>query len=412
MRHAMALMMGQISSGEKRGRGPRPGVFERTWVDDPRMKDYSALRGMSGAGDEGRRRRRQAPLALVGLGLAALIGCGSGATRLPDAGGPGGAGGEIVSPGNDALGDAEDGAGPSPSDADPTDAADAGTDTAAEPGTDAGTDANAEPGIDAGPEAGTDAASDAGVDAASDAGVDAPKLAPFSFFVTSLEAMQGLSESPIGFGGDLSFGETGEGAGLRGADKICATIAEQSMPGASAKQWRAFLSTTTGGPDGGAIDAIDRIGAGPWFDRMGRLVASNLTQLSMTRPGDADPAIRNDLPNELGIPNHTASAEGCVETACPDNHNTLTGTGKDGRLYRNDPAYTCNDWTSAEPSGRPWCGHSWPREGSGVNWMSAIFEGGCAPGVTGADVRGRPPDDHSVGAGGGYGGIYCFALSP
>jgi len=38
-----------------------------------------------------------------------------------------------------------------------------------------------------------------------------------------------------GFGGDLRYGETGAGAGLRGADKICATLAEASMPGAGAK---------------------------------------------------------------------------------------------------------------------------------------------------------------------------------
>src|SRR5690349_17433712 len=48
----------------------------------------------------------------------------------------------------------------------------------------------------------------------------------FSFFVTSLKAMQDLSKNPLGFGGDLRFGETGLGAGLRGADKICATVAE------------------------------------------------------------------------------------------------------------------------------------------------------------------------------------------
>src|SRR5690349_20801870 len=63
----------------------------------------------------------------------------------------------------------------------------------------------------------------------------------FSFFVTSLKAMQELSGSEDGFGGDLRFGETGAGAGLRGADKICTTIAEQSLPG-NAKTWRAFLS--------------------------------------------------------------------------------------------------------------------------------------------------------------------------
>src|SRR6188768_1039206 len=62
----------------------------------------------------------------------------------------------------------------------------------------------------------------------------------FSFFVTSLVAMQRLSGSLQGFGGDLRFGESGAGAGLRGADKICATIAESSLAGASRRTWRAF----------------------------------------------------------------------------------------------------------------------------------------------------------------------------
>ena len=57
-------------------------------------------------------------------------------------------------------------------------------------------------------------------------------LAHFSFFVTSLAALQDLSNNDQGFGGDLRYGETGAGAGLRGADKLCAAIAERSMPGA------------------------------------------------------------------------------------------------------------------------------------------------------------------------------------
>ena len=40
--------------------------------------------------------------------------------------------------------------------------------------------------------------------------------------------MRELSGSQDGFGGDLRFGEA---TGLAGADKICTTIAEQSMPG-------------------------------------------------------------------------------------------------------------------------------------------------------------------------------------
>ena len=60
-------------------------------------------------------------------------------------------------------------------------------------------------------------------------------LPRFSFFVTSLGALRTLSGSQNGFGGDLCFGETGAGAGLRGADKICTTIAEMSMPGAGGR---------------------------------------------------------------------------------------------------------------------------------------------------------------------------------
>ncbi|HTN89369.1 MAG TPA: hypothetical protein VL242_37090, partial [Sorangium sp.] len=92
----------------------------------------------------------------------------------------------------------------------------------------------------------------------------------FSFFVTSLVAMQDLSGSQDGFGGDFRFGETGPGAGLRGADKICATIAERSLPGAGGKTWRAFLSAVAG-EDGNQVNAIDRIGEGPWYDRLLRL---------------------------------------------------------------------------------------------------------------------------------------------
>src|SRR6185436_17897407 len=97
-----------------------------------------------------------------------------------------------------------------------------------------------------------------------DAGATGGGLERFSFFVTSLASLRKLSGSQSGFGGDLRYGETGDGAGLRGADKICAAIAELSMPGASAKQWRAFLSATAGGANGSAVNAIDRIGAGPW----------------------------------------------------------------------------------------------------------------------------------------------------
>jgi hypothetical protein len=252
-------------------------------------------------------------------------------------------------------------------------------------------------------------------------GTGTPSTEKFSFFVTSLKAMRELSGSNDGFGGDLRYGETGDGAGLKGADKICKTIAEKSMAGNN-KTWKAFLSANKG-ETGGVVNAIDRIGAGPWYDRTGRLIAQNVTDILTERPTGADTAIVNDLPNEDGIPNHDPDGTGDV-----DNHDVLTGTNDKGKVFSADGAYTCNDWTSKESSGSPRVGHSWPRLGGGGgggglpggggggsmnNWMSALNEAGCAPGAFIIEMG--PPGANgtkSVGDGGGYGGIYCFALTP
>jgi len=110
--------------------------------------------------------------------------------------------------------------------------------------------------------------------------------------------MQEVSGSEDGFGGDLRFGETGDGAGLRGADAICTLIAEKSSPN-NGKTWRAFLSVTKG-EQGTRVDAIDRVGEGPWYDRVRRLVAKTKADLAQVRPKGADPVISNDLPNEDG----------------------------------------------------------------------------------------------------------------
>jgi hypothetical protein len=236
--------------------------------------------------------------------------------------------------------------------------------------------------------------------------------AKFSFFVTSLKALKDLSKSDQGFGGDLRFGETGAGAGLRGADKICATIAERSMAGAGKKPWRAFLSAVAG-EDGKQVNAIDRVGEGPWYDRLGRTLALTKADLLFDRPRNADPAIANDFPNEDGVPNHTPDPTmGAV-----DNHDFLTGSNNLGKLY--SATATCADWTGAKGTeGKPRVGHTWPRGGggggggSGVNWMSALDESGCSPGVNLIEMGGPLKGSTTVGSGGGYGGFYCFSLVP
>lgn len=213
----------------------------------------------------------------------------------------------------------------------------------------------------------------------------------FSFFVTSLAAMRRLSDSEDGFGGDLG--------GLSGADEICQMIA--AGEGAGNKTWRAFLSATTGGENGGPVHAIDRIGEGPWYDRRGRLVAMNKAGLLMDRP-DGDNTVAGNLPDEKGEPLMQNGA---------DDHDVLTGSNRMGRLNAMDSGSTCNDWTSAIGStGRPMCGHAWPAR-SGMNWMQAHNCPGCAPGVNLVQTGGGM-GSNTVGGGGGYGAIYCFALQP
>lgn len=230
--------------------------------------------------------------------------------------------------------------------------------------------------------------------------------AHFSFFVTSQAGLERLSGSANGFGGDLRYGEAD---GLSGADKICRELAEAAYEGAGCKTWRAFLSVTKDA-SGNPVNAGDRIGSGPWYDRLGRLVAMNKNDLLQAWPAGADPAIAQDLPNEFGVPNHDPDGTGKV-----DNHNTITGTSAGGMLTSTDWTFTCHDWTSSVgEDGTPRIGFSWKGGAAnmdGAMWYASnITEGGCAAIVNTTDsmdfsIRG-------IGARGGYGGFYCLALEP
>ena len=285
--------------------------------------------------------------------------------------------------------------------------------------------------------------------------IDSIKLEKFSFFLTSLAALQELSGSPNGFGGDLRFGKTGPGAGILGADSICECIAEKSMPGSKVKIWRAFLSATKG-PDGKQVNAIERIGNGPWYDRRGRLFANNISELLHGRPINAHSAIKNDIPNEDGVPNHYPDP--LNPGMAVDNHLTITGSGEDGKLFKPSTTgggggggggwggggwgggggnwgdlsnncvenVTCDDWTSTTVSSSPRAGFSWPQQGynpesSGGggfgmglgHWISGFCLAGCEAGIDlDESTMAGIPGVKTIGSGGGYGGFYCFALNP
>ena len=80
-----------------------------------------------------------------------------------------------------------------------------------------------------------------------------------SFFITS---------AGPGNGADLG--------GLEGADAYCLRLAGDV--GGGARIWAAYLSATPsdGGP---AVNARDRIGAGPWYNAKGVMVASGVADL-------------------------------------------------------------------------------------------------------------------------------------
>jgi hypothetical protein len=240
----------------------------------------------------------------------------------------------------------------------------------------------------------------------------------FSFFVTSQVGLFGLPEGEFAPAPDPADGYGGDLGGLAGADEICTMLARGSNPG-DTKTWRAFLSTS--GFDGGEqVDAIDRVGPGPWYDYNGLLLAESvqglLPQGNDGRPRDADAQLANMFTDENG--------EDVRPNQQIDNHDTLTGSGTDGRLFEDGAdgrVATCEDWTSNTLQGNEGTlmgqggqvpvGHSWPRSGNnGRHWIQDHTINGCEPGADIDGGAGAPQGDFRVGAGGGYGGIYCFAL--
>lgn len=186
-----------------------------------------------------------------------------------------------------------------------------------------------------------------------------------SFFVTSVGS---------GNGGDLG--------GLAGADAHCQALAQAE--GAGDRLWRAYLSTTAA-QDTSAINARDRIGAGPWYNGAGLLVASNIGELH----GDG-----NRIDKEAALTEKGETVNGAGDA--PNIHDILTGSKADGTAFGSQEALTCGNWTS-RGDGRAQVGHH-DRKGlqPGVSsWNSAHATNGCS--------------QEALRATGGAGLFYCFA---
>jgi len=230
--------------------------------------------------------------------------------------------------------------------------------------------------------------------------------ASFSFFVTSMDALWKLAGSTAG---DLNGGFGGNFGGIAGADSICQTIG--AATGNGNKTWRAFLSATDDG-SGNAVNAIERIGSGPWYDANGRLVASGISGLLSGDRPDGVAQSTDDLPDECGVP----------LSFLGDAHDVVTASDSAGMLWSTDPESTCNDWTTSDgnvgSSGGSaqslMCGHSFPRAtggpggSSGQKWLSDHPLRGCGKGAN--LLQNGPGVGTCIGCSGGYGALYCFAL--
>lgn len=195
---------------------------------------------------------------------------------------------------------------------------------------------------------------------------------PMSFFVTSAGS---------GKGADLG--------GLAGADRICQTLA--SAAGAGSKTWHAYLSAAAAGGQP-AVNARDRIGAGPWYNAKGARVAQSVADLH----GDTLEAARrgNNLTKVTAINEKGETVNGVGDT--PNRHDMLTGSQLDGTAFTDGADHTCQNWTSSS-TGTAQLGHHDRTGGGNTSWNSTHPSRGCS-------------QENLVGTG-GAGLFYCFAIN-
>jgi hypothetical protein len=143
--------------------------------------------------------------------------------------------------------------------------------------------------------------------------------------------------------------------------------------------WRAYLSTA-------AINARDRIGTGPWFNKNGVMVATSVANLH--------DAAANNITKATALDENGATVNGAGDT--PNVHDIITGSTAAGMTA----ATHCNNWTSSAATGATaQTGHH-DRMGGGANptsWSSAHATQGCSAAAF-------------VGSG-GRGSFYCFAMN-
>ena len=197
---------------------------------------------------------------------------------------------------------------------------------------------------------------------------------PTSFFITS-----------VGKGDGANYG------GLASADAYCAERAKAAnLPTPQVRTWRAYLSQPASGGQP-AVNARDRIGAGPWFNARGQLIANNVADLH----GDVQ-RDRNSINKNFALNEKSAPVNGVGDM--PNQHDILTGSDSHGRAVAGDMDTTCSNYTSnADGKGSVMLGHHDRIGGGNSSWNAAHGSRGCSQG--------------NLVATGGAGLLYCFAAN-
>lgn len=195
-----------------------------------------------------------------------------------------------------------------------------------------------------------------------------------TFFITS---------AGPGNGGDLG--------GLEGADKHCSTLA--AAAGSKLENWKAYLSVAAviDRSSGSAkvipgVNARDRIGAGPWMNAKGVVVAKNVEDLHSEA---------NNINKDTALDENGKAVNSRGDK--PNKHDILTGSTPAGEYSTAGGDTTCSGWTSSD-KGSAIVGH---HDRAGLSKDRHMLSWNSAHGSAGCSAAALPKT-------GGDGLFYCF----
>ena len=199
---------------------------------------------------------------------------------------------------------------------------------------------------------------------------------------------------------------SGNLGGLAGADQMCQSQAQALGGAAAAKTWHAYLSQEQRG-NTPRVNARGRIGAGPWYNVKGQLIASSVADLHGDQQRD-----RNNIERATVLDAKGNEIPGVTSPPGGNQHDMLTGSDSDGRAFTDGTDHTCNNWTSdamtlpqaananaAVPAdrARAMLGHTDRSGGQNTSWNAAHMSQGCTK--------------QALINTGGAGRFYCFATN-